>query len=300
MILFTATLPPFSSRILSLSVRTYLKALHLLFLLSHPRRSILPSRRPSFLTHDAPSLSFPPPRSPSAYPSILPLYLPPTLCPARREPSSPSTLAHTRFLRLSPLERSATTQSRQRGSDREEGEGGRGNERANGGAGSLRSCATRTSQPRATVARLPRCPLKGSSASTISRLPSRVPRGISPPGPCPSLALGGAAREHRALSAVRTSRQEWASKRTAVVSRQRHTPTDRTNQPTKYRRSLDEEAQSRAILSSTLVRVSLRQRSPQLSSAKGPMARGEPEPVVALARPACDSRARIVGMRRGS
>lgn len=78
-ILFTATLLPFSSRISSVS--TYLKALYLPLLLSHPATPFFSSVvRVSLLTTRIPS--FPLPSHPLRVPSTLPP--PPTWCPAHR------------------------------------------------------------------------------------------------------------------------------------------------------------------------------------------------------------------------
>jgi len=135
-----------------------------------PCHPILLFRRESFLTQRIPS--FPPPSHPLRVPSTL--SRPPTLCPAHR---ALLTIALTLSSSLCPslFNRLANAKDRQRGIDREDDE--RGNERANGGAGSLWSCATRTSQPRDTVARQPRCPLKGSYAiDIIAIFPSSASR----------------------------------------------------------------------------------------------------------------------------
>lgn len=187
-ILFTATLLPFSSRISSVS--TYLKALHLPLLLSHPATPFFSSVvRVSLLTTRIPS--FPPPSHPLRVPSTL--FPSPTLCPAHR---ALLTIALTLSSSLSPslFNQLANAKDRQRGIDREGDE--RGNERANGGAGSLWSCATRTSQPRATVARQPRCPLKGSFAIDTVAISLKC-LAVSPglPAPLP--------REHRVLGRAR-------------------------------------------------------------------------------------------------
>lgn len=176
-ILFTATLLPFSSRISSVS--TYLKALYLPLLLSHPATPFFSSVvRVSLLTTRIPSFP-PPPRPLPRVPTTLPPPSPPTSCPAHR---ALLTIALTLSSSLSPsrFDRLANVKDRQRGIDREGDE--RGNERADGGAGSLWSCATRTSQPRATVARQPRCPLKGSFAIGIVAILffPQVPLAISP------------------------------------------------------------------------------------------------------------------------
>lgn len=196
-ILFTATLLPFSSRISSVS--TYLKALYLPLLLSHPATPFFSSVvRVSLLA----TRLFSPLLLPRARPRRVPSALlpPPTSCPAHR---ALLAIVRSRFLLISlPLtpslfDRLANAKDRQRGIDREGNK--RGNERANGGAGSLWSCATRTSQPRATVARQPRCPLKGSFAidTQSPRFPSSASR-YFPVLPVPLLP-----REHRALGRAR-------------------------------------------------------------------------------------------------
>lgn len=119
-----------------------------------PSRPKPPSRRPSFLTHDAPSLLFSS-RAPLLRPCHPPPSLLPTLYPAHRAlltialtlSSSPSL-----FLSFSSTGTQTGKPDREALTEKGRGRGG-GSERANGGAGSLRSCATRTSQPRATVVR---------------------------------------------------------------------------------------------------------------------------------------------------
>lgn len=144
-----------------LSVPTYLKPPSV-YLLSHPRRSILPSRRPSFLTPRRASSPFLFPRT--APPRARTLPPSPYISASHFVPCAPRALltidARTHALSVSLPSSGPRTPKANREAATER-RCGRGNERANGGAGSLRSCATRTSQPRATVARQPRCPFKG-------------------------------------------------------------------------------------------------------------------------------------------
>lgn len=142
-----------------LTVPTYQKALHL------PHISFLTLADPFFppgvrvsLLHDAPSLLSSSLRAP-------PRTLPPSpynhlpLCALRAASPPHHRRSHTLSSSLSL--RAVREHPKQTERQRPREGGGRGNERANGGAGSLRSCATRTSQPRATVARRTRCPFKG-------------------------------------------------------------------------------------------------------------------------------------------
>lgn len=94
-ILFTAALLPFSSRISSVS--TYLKALYLPLLLSHPATPFFSSVvRVSLLTTRIPSFP-PPPRPLPRVPTTLP---PPPRHPLRALRTEPSSPSRSRFLRL--------------------------------------------------------------------------------------------------------------------------------------------------------------------------------------------------------
>lgn len=121
MILFTATLPPFSSRISSVS--TYLKTHHRSPF--SPFCLILPYRHESFLTRDAPSLLSSSLASPphSFHPSSR---LSPTLCPARL------ALLTIALTLSSSLSLTLSSTGPQNAKDRQRGigkEGGRGRER---------------------------------------------------------------------------------------------------------------------------------------------------------------------------